>query len=96
MDPAREIPGATPLWQQAGGGDPAIRIAIIDGPVDLSHPSLSGARVSVGGHDAVSTSAVKSEHGTHVTSLLMGVPGSPVLGLAPNCTATIYSIYPSI
>ena len=75
------------------GGDPAIRMAIIDGPVDLNHPSLIGARITVSDQDAVSKSVVKSEHGTHVTSVLMGVPGSSVIGLTPNCTATIYSIY---
>jgi len=93
MDPVTQVPGAMPLWQRVGGGDPANRIAVIDGPVDLHHPSLSGSRLAVSDHDAVSISAVKSEHGTHIASVLMGVPGSSVVGLAPNCTATIYSIY---
>src|SRR5262249_53512172 len=93
MDPVLEVPGAQDLWRSAGAGDPAIRIAIIDGPIDLHHPSLAGARLSISGNDAVTTSSIKSEHGTHVASVLMGVPGSSVCGFAPNCTATIYSIY---
>ena len=93
MDPVKDIPGLLELWRAASGGDPEIRIAIIDGPVDLHQPSLTGARLSVSDHDAAPTSAVKSEHGTHVASVLMGAPGSSIVGLAPNCTATLYSIY---
>ena len=39
-----------------------------------------------------SGSPVRSEHGTHVSSVLVGQTGSPVGGIAPNCTATVYSI----
>ncbi|VIO67167.1 S8 family serine peptidase [Bradyrhizobium ivorense] len=94
MNPVADIAGLSALWQRASGGDPAVRIAIIDGPVDLNHPSLSQARVAMGGHFvAPSSSPIQSEHGTHVTSVLMGTPGSPVLGVAPNCSATVFSIY---
>jgi cyanobactin maturation PatA/PatG family protease len=94
MNPLADISGLAALWQQASGGDPGIRIAIIDGPVDLSHPALSGARVTVGGQFVAPASPIiRSEHGTHITSVIMGVPGSPVLGVAPNCTATVLSIY---
>ena len=86
-----DIPGLQELWQTASGGDAAVRIAIIDGPVDFSHPALTSARVRVGGTDP--SEAVRSEHGTHVTSVLMGVPNGPVPGIAPNCIATVYSIY---
>jgi subtilisin family serine protease len=94
MDPVFDIPGVLPLWQSVSGGAPEVRIAIIDGPVDLSHPALSGAHVTLGGQVAGAASpAIRSEHGTHVTSLLMGTPGSSVLGVVPNSTATVYSIY---
>lgn len=93
MDPIADIPGAQLLWQQANAGDPAIRIAIIDGPVDLRHQSLRGGQITMALRDTAQASSVKSEHGTHVASILMGVPSSSVVGLAPNCTATIYSIY---
>jgi hypothetical protein len=41
-------------------GNPAIRIAIIDGPVDLHHLAQSGTRHALGdqGSNAVSKSAV--------------------------------------
>jgi hypothetical protein len=48
MNPVTDIPGLLPLWQKLSGGDPAIRIAVIDGPVDLGHPALSRARVTLG------------------------------------------------
>ena len=95
MDAVADIPGLLPLWQEVSGGDPGIRIAVIDGPVDLSHPALSTARVTLGGQAVglASVPTIRSEHGTHVTSLVMGAPGTSVLGIAPNCTATVFSIY---
>ncbi|MEE9196492.1 MAG: S8 family serine peptidase, partial [Alphaproteobacteria bacterium] len=94
MNPVSDIPGLSALWQEASGGDPEIRIAIIDGPVDLDHPSLAGARLTFGGNTQGATaSSVRSEHGTHVASVLMAQPGGPVLGIAPNATARLYSIY---
>ncbi|MFN5484285.1 MAG: S8 family serine peptidase, partial [Bradyrhizobium sp.] len=94
MNPVADIAGLTALWQRTSGGDPEVKIAIIDGPVDLNHPSLRQARVALGGEFvAPSSPTIESELGTHVTSVLMGTPGSPVLGVAPNCSATVFSIY---
>ncbi|MCC8958277.1 S8 family serine peptidase [Bradyrhizobium sp. Pear77] len=94
MNPVADIAGLAALWQRTSGGDPAVKIAIIDGPVDLNHPSLRQARVAMGGEFvAPSSSIIQSEHGTHVASVLMGTPGSPVLGVAPSCSATVFSIY---
>jgi len=93
MDPVAEISGIQALQDSVSGGDPSIRIAIIDGPVDLTHPSLSGARVTADGASRDLVSPVRSEHGTHVASVIVGQSGSPVTGIAPNCTAVVYSIY---
>jgi cyanobactin maturation PatA/PatG family protease len=94
MNPVVDIPGLRALWQKASGGDPSVRIAIIDGPADLGHSALDGARVTRGGDiPGAPLPVVRSEHGTHVTSILMGTPGGPVNGVAPNCSAMIYSIY---
>ena len=93
MDPVADIPGLLPLWQSVSGGDPAIRIAIIDGPVDFAHPALRHAHLTADGEPPPAGAAVRSEHGTHVASIIMGTPDSAVLGIAPNCTATVYSIY---
>ena len=51
---------------------PPVRIGIIDGPVDASHPSLRSARMTV---SSVLTSAEKppdGSHGTAVASLIVG------------------------
>jgi len=48
MNPVTDISGLSALWQQASGGDPEIRIAVIDGPVDLNHSALRQARVTAG------------------------------------------------
>ena len=94
MDPVVDIPGVESLWHSVSGGDPEVRIAIIDGPVDTTHPTLSNARLTSDHPPGVTpTVAVRSEHGTHVASILVGQPGSAVLGLVPNCTATVLSIY---
>src|SRR5262249_50733406 len=92
MDPVTEIPGLLPLWQSVSGGDPSVRIAVIDGPVDAAHPALQGARLSFD-RTTTKASTVRSEHGTHVASVIVGQPASPVLGVAPNCTIKVYSIY---
>ena len=94
MDPVVDIPGIKALWHSVSGGDPEVRIAIIDGPVDTTHPTLSNARLTFDHPPAVTpTAAVRSEHGTHVASILVGQPDSAVLGLVPNCTAIVLSIY---
>jgi hypothetical protein len=38
----RLLPGLSRVWEESQG-DPEIRIAILDGPVDLSHPWYHGA-----------------------------------------------------
>ena len=93
MDPVVDIPGLWPLWQNAAAGEPAIRIAIIDGPVDFAHPSLRAARLLPDAAMPADRLTVRSEHGTHVASVIIGSPDGPVLGIAPNCTATAYPIY---
>lgn len=91
MDPVSDVPGLSELQQSVAAGDPTIRIAIIDGPADLTHPSLRDARIA---SDAPGPGySVRSEHGTHVASIIMGTPGSSVVGIAPNCSATVYPIY---
>ena len=74
-------------------GDPRIRVAILDGPVDLAHPAFQGTRLEV-----AETSGPEeregSVHGTHVASLLFGQPGGPVEGIVPHCQGLIVPIFP--
>lgn len=87
---AVDIPGLGDLIQQSGGGSPDIRIAIIDGPVDHSHPVFAGARLTV---LSSSDDPSHSTHGTHIASVVAGQPGTPVAGIAPNCTVLSIPVY---
>ncbi|MFY9822845.1 MAG: S8 family serine peptidase, partial [Thermoanaerobaculia bacterium] len=68
-------------------GDPAVCVAVLDGPVDLSHPCFAGARLSV--VETVVPNAAgddgASRHGTHVASV--------VFGLAPGCRGLIVPVF---
>ncbi|MCH8044360.1 MAG: PatA/PatG family cyanobactin maturation protease [Planctomycetes bacterium] len=88
------IPGLQDLWKQTLG-DPQVRIAILDGPVDTSHPSLSGAHLEViETHlSGVADAGPASQHGTHVASVIFGQHPGPVKGIAPGCTGLIIPIF---
>lgn len=64
------LPGLSDLWTETQG-DPAITIAVIDGPVDTAHPALNSANLEIqethlGNEISITGDAAK--HGTHVTS----------------------------
>ena len=91
----RQIPGLAELWARTLG-DPGVCIAVLDGPVDLSHPCFSGADLEqvegpASGGGGGQGAAVW--HGTHLASLIFGQPGSPVRGLAPRCRGLAVPIY---
>lgn len=76
-------------------GDPRICIAILDGPVDRSHPALAGAALTE--LDTLARSGTRggpaSRHGTHVASIIFGQPGTPVEGIAPACSGLILPVF---
>jgi len=83
------------LWQHTRG-DPAIAVAVLDGPVDLSHPCFEGARLRTLATEAApaGTTIEPSLHGTHVTSVLFGQHGAGgVNGVAPDCAGLVVPIY---
>jgi cyanobactin maturation PatA/PatG family protease len=74
-------------------GDPRVCLAVLDGPVDLSHRSLAGAQLSVI-ETLVSTSAddgPAARHGTHVASIIFG--RGELDGIAPDCRGLIVPIF---
>jgi subtilisin family serine protease len=91
-----EVRGLAELWTQTLG-DPEICIAILDGPVDHSHPSFQGARLTQ--LDTLVSSAVgddaASRHGTHVASVIFGGHDGPVKGIAPRCRGVSIPIFES-
>jgi cyanobactin maturation PatA/PatG family protease len=83
------------LWAETLG-DPEVRVALLDGPVDINHPSLSGARLlslptlvpNVVGD------GVASRHGTSVASVLFGQHSAGLVrGVAPRCTGLLLPIF---
>jgi Subtilase family/PatG C-terminal len=92
------IPGMAELWALTRG-EPAVRVALIDGPVDLEHPCFEGT-----GLEVVEPSWLPRErevtayphgygarlgHGTWVASVLFGALDSAVPGLACGCTGVL-------
>lgn len=92
-----EIPGLRELWGETLG-DPRVCIAILDGPVDFTHPSLAGANFTE--IDTLASGAAASgpvaEHGTHVTSVIFGRHDGPVKGIAPKCRGLIAPIFTDV
>jgi hypothetical protein len=70
-------------------------VAVLDGPVDLTHPCLAGADLTV--IDTLvrpdAGDGPMSLHGTHVASLIFGQPGSAVEGIAPGVRGLIVPVF---
>lgn len=89
------LPGVKELWALTKG-DPSLAIAVLDGNVDLGHASLAGAELElqVGRCDADEpVEGLMPTHGTHVTSVIFGQPGTNVEGLAPRCRGVIIPVF---
>jgi len=70
-------------------------VAVLDGPVDVSHPCFAGAdltRIDTLVKEPAGQGPM-SLHGTHVASLLFGQPGSAVIGVAPRCRGLILPVF---
>ncbi|WP_435253611.1 PatA/PatG family cyanobactin maturation protease [Streptomyces sp. 1222.5] len=80
------IAGLAGLWDLTVGDD-RIGVAVIDGPVDLSHPAFNGAQLSRldGIWPGEDFDGEKASHGTQVASVIFGQHGGPVPGVAPRC-----------
>lgn len=92
--------GIGELWRETLG-DSRICIAVIDGPVDLSHPCFHGAELTQLEKVAVDKEAgptaphgtSAATHGTLVASIIFGQPGSPIDGVAPRCRGLLIPVY---
>lgn len=88
------IPGLKELWGETLG-DPKVCVAVLDGPVDLSHPSFSGANLTEVQTivPEVERHGPAAQHGTHVTSVIFGQQTGPVRGIAPECRGVIIPVF---
>src|SRR6266702_4594822 len=80
-------PGIATLCQTTRG-DPHIRVAILDGGVDVTHPGLMGTALVFA---PPATSA--THHGTHIASIILGRAHGAVRGLAPGVTGVLIPIF---
>ncbi len=89
-----EIPGLKDLWAETLG-DPCICIAVLDGPVDQSHPSLAGANLTriEALVSNVSPRGPALQHGTHVASVIFGQHDGSIKGIAPRCRGLIVPVF---
>ena len=90
-----EISGLAEL-QALTLGNAAIKIAVLDGPVDLEHAcfNTTAGNVAPTGDQGVTPSiGLALNHGTAVYSIIFGKPGSEVAGVASGCTGLIIPIY---
>lgn len=86
------LPGIKKLWSETQG-NPQICVAILDGPVDLSHPCFDGANLEINSYAETASTGLMSGHGTHITSVIFGQHGSPVSGIAPGCRGLILPVF---
>src|SRR5262249_12298939 len=90
------IRGIETLWRQTLG-DPEVCVAILDGPVALTHPCLRGALLqtlpSLVSEELGAGPA--SRHGTHVASVIFGQHHQSLRGVAPRCRGIIIPIFES-
>jgi hypothetical protein len=95
-DLAAAIPGLCDLRRETLG-EPEICIAVLDGPVDLSHPALAGANLKQVESlvSSVPDGRPASRHGTHIASIIFGQHDGPVAGIAPRCRGVSVPIFES-
>lgn len=88
------LPGIDDLWAETLG-DSQVCVAILDGPVDLSHPSLQKGdltRVPTLMPDQAGRGRM-SLHGTHIASVIFGQDDGPVKGIAPQCRGLVLTVF---
>ncbi len=88
------LPELREIWNETAG-DPSVCVAVLDGPVDLTHPCFSGgtlasiATLAVAGHEVGAAVA----HGTHVASVIFGQHQGLVKGISPACRGLVIPIF---
>lgn len=91
---ANDLPGLAALMARTKGRAD-VRVAVLDGPVDVTHDVFAGARILTppATHEPGETPDPMTAHGTHVASVICGQPGSDVLGIAPNVSVIALPVF---
>lgn len=90
----RLIPSLSKIHAETRG-DPRVSVAIIDGPVDVSHECFRGADLAIvdTGTTGEAGSGAAIRHGTHVASLLFGRADSAVPGIVPAARGIVLPLF---
>jgi cyanobactin maturation PatA/PatG family protease len=88
-DPLQELRAAL---LSAGPGLESIKIGIVDGLPDLTHPALKGAPIEVLKIMIPENSVTPDQHGTSICSVIFG-NNHEVRGIAPNCTGLVLPVF---
>jgi subtilisin family serine protease len=89
-DSPHALVGLTALMA-ASSGSASLPIAVIDGPVDLSHAAFSSARIERLGEEACEGLACR--HGTLVAGLLAASRDCAAPGICPGCPILLRPIF---
>ena len=86
-----------PPLMERGLGSPGITVALIDGPVALSHPDLAGATIrEIPGRlqgTCTRANTLACAHGTFVAGILSARRGSVAPAICPGCTLLLRPIF---
>jgi subtilisin family serine protease len=79
-------------------GRPDVTIGVIDGPVLMQHPDLTGDRLrdvsgARGGAACTRVNGTACLHGTFITGILAAARSSPAPAICPGCTFLIRPIF---
>jgi subtilisin family serine protease len=95
MDPLELVQLRTLM--ERSQGRPEIAVGLIDGPVALDHPDLSGANIreisARVGAPCLQPTSVACMHGTFVAGILAARRGGPAPAICPGCTLIVRPIF---
>jgi hypothetical protein len=77
---------------EAGPGSPGVRIGVVDGLPDLTHPLLRHASIDVLQSMIPPDCGDPDAHATSICSLIFGTD-EPVRGLAPGCSGLVLPLF---
>ncbi len=88
------LPDIKRLWSLTKG-DPNIRIAVLDGPVDKTHSCFVSADLKYINfkESKISQKGLAIQHGTHIASIIFGQHASSMKGIAPRCQGLLFPLF---
>ncbi|MEM9483310.1 MAG: PatA/PatG family cyanobactin maturation protease [Cyanobacteria bacterium P01_F01_bin.116] len=91
---SNQIPGLQDIWSETFGAR-EVCVAILDGCVDKSHASLMGASLTQLDSFAANKASQgpAAQHGTHITSIILGQHSEAMKGIAPQCRGLLIPIF---